>query len=134
MIYIISQIIGLVAFAISLIAYHKKDKKIILESMLVSNILNLFHYFLLGAFSGCITKLLAIFRDYFIILKEKNKKFSNIVYLILFLLLYIIVTIFTYNGVLSILPLVAAIIYIIFIWNGDELKIKKQHLFVIFFG
>ena len=100
--------------------------------MVTSNILNLIHYLLLGAFSGCITKLLAIFRDYFIILKEKNKKLSNSVYLIVFILLYIIATIFTYNGFLSILPLVAAIIYIIFIWNGNEVIIKKIAFFCYF--
>ena len=132
LIYIVAQIIGLIAFVVSLIAYHKKDKKTILNNMITSNILNLIHYLLLGAFSGCITKLLAIFRDYFIILKEKNKKLSNSVYLIVFILLYIIATIFTYNGILSILPLVAAIIYIIFIWNGNEVIIKKIAFFCYF--
>ena len=132
LIYIVAQIIGLIAFVVSLIAYHKKDKKTILNNMVTSNILNLIHYLLLGAFSGCITKLLAIFRDYFIILKEKNKKLSNSVYLIVFILLYIIATIFTYNGILSILPLVAAIIYIIFIWNGNEVIIKKTAFFCYF--
>ena len=132
MIYIVAQIIGLIAFVVSLIAYHKKDKKTILNNMVTSNILNLIHYLLLGAFSGCITKLLAIFRDYFIILKEKNKKLSNSIYLIVFIILYIIATIFTYNGILSILPLVAAIIYIIFIWNGNEVIIKKTAFFCYF--
>jgi hypothetical protein len=132
LIYILAQIIGLIAFVISLIAYHKKDKKNILNNMVISNILNLIHYLLLGAFSGCITKLLAIIRDYFIILKEKNKKLSNSVYLIVFILLYIIATIFTYNGILSILPLVAAIIYIMFIWNGNEVIIKKTAFFCYF--
>ena len=132
MIYIVAQIIGLIAFVVSLIAYHKKDKKTILNNMVTSNILNLIHYLLLGAFSGCITKLLAIFRDYFIILKEKNKKLSNSVYLIVFIILYIIATIFTYNGILSILPLVAAIIYIIFIWDGNEVIIKKTAFFCYF--
>lgn len=132
LIYTVAQIIGFIAFAISLIAYHRKDKKTILGNMVISNILNLIHYLLLGAFSGCITKLLAIFRDYFIILKEKYNKLSNIVYLIIFIVLYIIATIFTYNGILSILPLVAATIYIIFIWNGDKFTIKKTAFFCYF--
>lgn len=132
MIYIVAQIIGFIAFTVSLIAYHRKEKKNILSNMLLSNILNLIHYLLLGAFSGCITKLLAIFRDYFIIFKEKHSKFSNKVYLMLFILLYIIAAVFTYNGILSILPLIAAIIYIIFIWNGNEVIIKKTAFFCNF--
>ncbi len=132
MIYLISQIIGFIAFIFSLIAYHRKNKKDILTNMVLSNILNLVHYLLLGAFSGCITKLLAIFRDYFIILKEKYSKLSNIFYLFLFIILYILATLFTYNGILSVLPLISAIIYIIFIWNGDEIKIKKVAFFCYF--
>ena len=87
MIYIVSQVFGICAFIISLIAYHRKEKKKILSNMVLSNILNLIHYFLLGAYSGCITKLLAIFRDYFIILKEKHSKLSNILYLYIFIML-----------------------------------------------
>ncbi len=83
MIYVIAQIIGFVAFVVSLIAYHRKDKKTILGNMIISNILNLIYYLLLGAFSGCVTKLLAIFRDYFIIFKEKYTRLSNIIYLTL---------------------------------------------------
>lgn len=70
MLYILAQIIGFIAFFVSLIAYHRKDKKNILINMITANIINLFHYLLLGAYSGCITKLLAIFRDCFIILKK----------------------------------------------------------------
>ena len=122
---IATQIIGFIAFAVSLIAYHRKDKKKIIGNMVISNILNIIHYLLLGAFSGCVTKLIAIFRNCFIILKEKHSKLSNTVYLILFIIVYVVATIFTYDSILSILPLLAAIIYTICIWNGSEIKIKK---------
>lgn len=130
MIYIFSQIIGFIAFAFALIAYHRKKKKKILGNMVISNILNLFHYLLLEAYSGCITKVLAIIRDCFIIHKEKNKKLSSIFYLFIFLLIYLITAILTYDGILSLFPLFAATIYIIFIWNGNEYTIKK----IAFFG
>ena len=93
--------------------------------MITANIINLFHYLLLGAYSGCITKLLAIFRDCFIILKKNCNNFLNYFYLIFFIILYIIASIFTFNSILSILPLLAALIYTIFIWNGNELRLKK---------
>lgn len=125
MLYILAQIIGFIAFFVSLIAYHRKDKKNILINMITANIINLFHYLLLGAYSGCITKLLAIFRDCFIILKKNCNNFLNYFYLIFFIILYIIASIFTFNGILSILPLLAALIYTIFIWNGNELRLKK---------
>ena len=125
MLYILAQIIGFIAFFVSLIAYHRKDKKNILINMITANIINLFHYLLLGAYSGCITKLLAIFRDCFIIFKKNCNNFLNYFYLLFFIILYIIASIFTFNGILSILPLLAALIYTIFIWNGNELRLKK---------
>lgn len=125
MLYILAQIIGFIAFFVSLIAYHRKDKKTILINMIIANIINLVHYLLLGAYSGCITKLLAIFRDCFIIFKKNCNNFLNYFYLIFFIILYIIASIFTFNGILSILPLLAALIYTIFIWNGNELRLKK---------
>ena len=125
MIYIISQIIGILAFTISLISFHRKKKKDIFKNLLLAHILNIIHYFLLGATSGCITKVLALLRDYFIILKEKYPKLSNNIYLLIFILLYVLATILTYNGIISILPAIAAIIYIIFVWNGNEIQVKK---------
>lgn len=127
--YIVAQIIGFIAFVISLIAYHRNKKEKILGNMIISNILNLIHYLLLEAYSGCATKVMAIARDSFIIIKKKNKVLSSNIFLILFILIYIVVGIFTYNGILSIFPIVAATIYIIPIWNGNEKTIKKTAFF-----
>ena len=69
--YILSQLFGFVAFLISLTAYHKDKKKKILSTMIFSNLLNFMHYLLLGATSGCITKVIAIIRDIFVIEKKK---------------------------------------------------------------
>lgn len=125
MIYIISQIIGTLAFIASLISYHRKKKKDIFKTQLLAHILNIIHYFLLGAINGCITKVLALLREWFMILKENNPKLSKKIFLLIFILLYVSATILTYNGIISILPLVAAIIYMIFIWNGNEMQVKK---------
>ena len=123
--FIIAQIIGIIAFLLSLIAYHREKKEKILGNMILSNLLNLIHYLLLGAYSGCITKIIAICRDYFIILKSKKHFLFSNIFLSIFILLYIVTGILTYNSIWSVLPLLAAIIYIIPVWNGDELTIKR---------
>lgn len=132
MIYIIAQIIGCLAFLISLIAYHRKKKTKILEGMVISNTLNLVHYLLLDAYSGCLTKVMAIIRDLFIIIKDRNKKLSSYYFLLLFVVAYIVCAIFSYKGILSLFPILAAIIYIIPIWNGNEKTIKKTAFFCYF--
>ncbi len=132
MVKIIAQIIGFVALFISLIAYHRKDKKTIMSNLVICNLFKLVHYLLLGAYSGCVTKIIAIIRDEFIIIKEKNTKYSCNLFLLFFIMLYVIAAFFTYDGILSLFPLVAALIYTLFIWNGNELVVKKTAFYCYF--
>ena len=132
MIKVIAQIIGFVALFISLIAYHRKDKKSIISNLVICNLFKLVHYLLLGAYSGCVTKIIAIIRDGFIIIKERNTKLSNNLFLLFFIMLYVIAAFFTYDGILSLFPLVAPLIYTLFIWNGNELVVKKTAFYCYF--
>lgn len=128
-IYIVAQIIGIIAFIISLCAYHKKSRESILDFMILSNILNIIHYFMLGATSGFVTKALAITRDTFILKKSKHKRLSSIFYLYVFVFIYLILMYITYNGIISILPFAASIYYLIGIWEADRLHIKKVAMY-----
>lgn len=123
MIYFCAQLIGCIGFVIALFAYHKNKKNKILINMILSNIFYLIHYLMLNAYSGCLTKAVAICRDIFIVSK-KSKLISNI-FLTIFILIYIIIGIFTYNNVWSLFPILAALIYLIPVWNGNEIVIKK---------
>lgn len=130
--YIVSQIIGFIAFIVSLIAYQRKKKKDILFTGIIASILNLIHYLILGGYSGAVTKAIAILRDTFIVCKEKKKVLNNILFLVIFILLYLCAMIYTYNGILSIFPLVAALIYLIPTWFGNSKTVKKAALFCYF--
>ena len=126
---IIANAIGFIAFIISLIAFHKKEKEKIFQNTLISNILNLIHYFVLNADSGVATKIIAILRDLSIVKQEKycflkSKKMLNI-----FVLVYIILMVITYEGFISVFSLLAAMIYTVFCWNGDVKTIRYIGIF-----
>jgi len=131
-IYVISQIAGFIAFILSLIAYHRKKKSKIFQTMMVANVLDIIHYILLGAYSGCITKVIALVRNEIIIIKEKNKKLNNKIVLISLLFIYLVSGVLTYKNIYSILPILAAMIYLYFVWNGNELKVKKCAFYCYF--
>lgn len=131
-IYIASQIAGFLAFVLSLVAYHRKEKKKIFQTMTISNILEMIHYILLNAYSGFITKLIALIRNEIIILKEKNSKINSKKVLVILLIVYVIAGILTYKNIYSILPILAASIYLFFVWDGDELKVKKVAFYCYF--
>ena len=129
-VYLISQIVGFVAFVISLIAYHRKKKEKIFKTMMLANLLDITHYLLLGAYSGCLTKVIALVRNEIIILKEKKEKLNNKIVLTALFIIYLISGLITYENIYSVLPMLAAMTYLYFVWNGDELKVKK----IAFFG
>ena len=101
--------------------------------MCITNILDITHYFFLNAYSGLVTKVMALIRNIFILGKEDNKKLKSNIFLILFIIVYIILAIITFKNIYSILPFVAAIIYMIAVWNGNELQIKKIAFLCYFF-
>ena len=123
--YIASQIIETVAIIITLASYHFKTKKNIFKGMCLANIFEITHYLFLNAYSGCFTKVVALARNIFIIEKDKNKKLNNKIFLMLFIGIYIILSVLTFNSIYSILPFIAAITYMIVVWNGNELQVKK---------
>lgn len=131
-IYILSQIAGFISFILSLIAYHQKKKKNIFQTMTIANVLDIIHYILLGAYSGCITKAIALIRNEIIIIKEKNKNLNTNVVLIVLFITYLVSGILTYKNIYSVLPILAAMIYLYFVWNGNELKVKKVAFYCYF--
>ena len=132
LLYIISQIFGTLSFIISLIAYNRSTKKKIFQTMMIANILDILHYLCLNAYSGCITKILALVRNEIIIAKDKNKKLNNSIILTIVMIAYIISGIITYENIYSILPISAAMIYLYFTWNGNELVVKKAAFWCYF--
>jgi uncharacterized protein YuzB (UPF0349 family) len=130
--FLISQIIGTISFVISLIAYHRKKKQKIFQTMMIANVLDILHYLFLGAYSGCITKAIALVRNEIIIAKEKNKKIDNNIVLAILFIIYLLAGIITYKNIYSILPILAAMIYLYFVWNGNELKVKKVAFYCYF--
>lgn len=123
--YLASQTCEMIALFMDLIAYHFKTKKKILIISNIGCFFNILHYLLLGAYSGCTAKSITFIRNAFIVKKEKNKKLNNKLFFMLFTLLYIVFCILTYNGLYSVIPTIIAILYLICIWNGNELQVKR---------
>lgn len=129
---IIANIIGFVAFIVTLIAYHRVTKKKIFENMIFANVLDVIHYLVLGAYSGCITKVVALIRNFVIVKKEKCKWLSSKLILILFIIVYVISGIVSFTNIWSSFCILAAIIYLIWCWNGNELQVKRAAFYCYF--
>ncbi len=124
-IFIIAQLIGLVALFFSLKSFLQKSKEKYIIDSIITAIFNGIHYFLLNAYSGFIIKIIALLREIILYKREKNKKYDKIILFILIMLVYIITGIFTYNNsIINLLPIICATTYFVAEWFGSIVTIK----------
>ena len=68
------QLIGVLAFAVLVLSFYKKNANSIIAYQIVANFAYTVHYFLLGALSGAYISFIGIFRNIAIIKVKKHKK------------------------------------------------------------
>ncbi len=61
--YVIAQIIGFLGAAILILSYQCKDSKRLFAMQMSANAVYIIHFFMLGAFSGCVNLLISFFRN-----------------------------------------------------------------------
>ena len=124
-IFIIAQIIGLIALFFSLKSFLQNSKEKYIVDSIITAIFNGIHYFLLSAYSGFIIKIIALVREMLLYKREKDKKYDKIILFILIMIVYIIAGIFTFNNsIVNLLPIICATSYFVAEWFGSILTIK----------
>lgn len=103
-------VIGCMAISFWVISIQYRDRKNILLFQAIANSFYSIQYFLLGAYSACIMNLLSTVRC-FIFSKAKNKTIKLFNFIFCLIILFIVV--FTYNGLLSLIPPIITIFYTI---------------------
>ncbi len=112
---IIGQIVGFIAMAIIVISYQQKTHKNILLFQMVSGLLFTVHFLLLGAYTGAIMNLLGALRS--LVYSNREKKFtSSVIWPILFTIGFAVSGILTWDGWISVVPLIAMIMSSIVLW------------------
>lgn len=125
--FIIAQFFGIIALIVLMVSFQKNEKKFLLKFQTISSLLYAIQYAFLGtytpeSYTGCIMNLLCMARN-FIFNKYDNKKVP-IYWLILIIILMITFSLITYKSILSLLPMIAVVLYSIATWIGN-LKIIR---------
>ena len=120
--YILSQIFVIIQYIFIITTYQVKTKKQIIIFNTLGALSAIISFLCLKAYSGCMMSLVSIFRNIlFFRIKEKDKSKLVIVLILLFIL-----TIFTYNGILSLMPSIGTLLYTLSVWQNDT-KIYKKY-------
>lgn len=115
--YIISQIFVIVQYSFLMATYQSKTKKQILIFNTIACIASALSFMFLSAFSGCAMSLLAVLRNYLFLNQDKTKDVNK---LIIVLILLVLLTLVTYDGILSLMPSISTLLYTLSVWQNDR--------------
>ena len=122
--FVIAQIMGgLGAVSMILSSWQKSRKKIFLF-LVFDNVFYFLQYIFLQAYAGAFTNIIGLFRTILFSKKGENKFLKTNYPLYLILLLYVLINIFTYDGISSLFPALASIIYALVLWQDEPKKIR----------
>ncbi len=121
----IAQIIGFVPMVLSYFVFYFNNRKSIITTKAISDLLWTVHFLMLGAYSGAFTNIVCAIRGFIFAQRGKKKWASSIVVPIFFCLFTLSVTLVSWAGFKSLLPVVGSCLGLIGYWCNDPKNIRK---------
>ena len=119
--YVLSQIFVVISYLLLINTYQvKKNKNMILILNIVACSFSAVAFFLLKAYAGCAMSVIAVIRN---ILFTNGKTNKNDCLLVIGSLI-IILSIYTYENIYSLLPVIATLLYTISVWQYSNIIYK----------
>ena len=124
---IIAQGLGLLGAAFNIGSFQLKSNKKLIFCQFLGSTFFLFNYLMLGAYTGCFMNGMGVVRNFIFMYGEKTRKPYV---LILVNLALVIGTIFTWQGILSIFPLIGMIAATCAMYVNNGKAIRMVQLFI----
>jgi len=123
MINLLIQLLGIVAWLIVTVSYWQKKKINLIIMQIIAYILYATHFYLLDGLAGALCNIAGIIILFLLYIKEKSNK--EMYYLIpIIILLFVPIAIYSYDGLYSLLPIVASIVPLTANWVKNMKIIK----------
>lgn len=122
--FILAQIFGLLGALSMILSNWQKTRNKILSLLIFDSIFYSLQYLLLEAYSGAFTNIVGILRIIIFKNKDKYQILQNDYFLFSIIIVYTLIGILTYNGLTSIFPVIASILYSVVLWQDDVRKIR----------
>ena len=130
-IYIISQVITVIYFAMLSLSYLLKNRTKILTANFVAHIGQMSAMAMLNGYTGAAMSAIMMLRDLTLLIQEMQKskgkqinKKVDLGILVITVVLMIVLTVFTYNGPLSLLSVIATLVTTFALWQKDVTRYK----------
>ncbi len=123
---ILAQSVGLAAFLISISSMHFSRRRTILLTQLLSAGIWAIHYFLLGAYTGVVMNIINVFKA--AVFRKHNSEHGQRWIPFAFGGVVLGATLLTWQGWLSLLPMVSMLFSVYGLWQKDTQRIRSVSL------
>lgn len=121
----IAQIIGFVPMVLSYFLFYFNNRKSIITTKAISDLLWMIHFLMLGAYTGAFSNAVCAVREIVFSQRGKKKWASNIAVPIVFCIFTLSLTLFSWAGFKTLLPIVGSCLGLIGYWCNDPKNIRK---------
>jgi hypothetical protein len=119
-----AQIIGFIALTMALTSFQQNTHRRILFFQSAGSLIFSIHFFMLGAYTGMILNIISLIRN--IVFYNKSKKWAtSILWLYFFTALFVLAIFYTYEGIISVFPLLGCIIFTASFWITNPALIRR---------
>lgn len=123
---IISYIFGIIAIISLIISFQINDKNILFKYQILSSFASFFQYLLIGGLMGALMNLVAGIRN--CVFRRYDGKIPLFI-LIIFIVLITFLSMLSYNGNISLLPMLAVLNYSFAMWTLNLRLIRLVDIF-----
>lgn len=124
------QIIGFAGVAFFLLSYQVKSNKKLFAFQTIGSGLFCLQFFLLGAYSGCLSLIVSTVRNIMMTRYSKSRLIQWKGWVFILSGTALVVSIFTWNGLISLLPVAGTISTTIAFWTNNAKNIRIANLAV----
>lgn len=117
--YVLAQIISILAIFCWVISIQNKKKENIIVCQSSANALYAIQYFLLNVNSAALMNIISAIRSFVFYDNEKNKRKNSSYILAFFFIAIFIIGLLTFDGVISLIPIVITLAYTYSIWQNN---------------
>lgn len=125
----LAQVFGIVALFILILSFQQNNTEKLFKLQIASCLTYSLEYLLLGGFSGALICFICAIRN---LVFSKHKEQIPVFWLYTFLIIMFVSSIISYTGLVSLLPLLSALVYTIALWHKKLRIIRLAELLVAF--
>ena len=119
MLFILSQVLGVVALITAILSVQLKEKTKLLFLQIIENTAKILALAFVGGMSGAYSETVGLLRKIWFFYTSKNKKLNKMGSLVLFSLLAVVVGFLVWEGPITLLPIIAVILGTFGLWQEN---------------